>query len=262
MHLASIAPFGAVRGRTRLHRDGRADEPSKTSPGFSPSSGAGPCAPSSRATARSTSFWAMACSPSSARSARSMEPARSALRCIEDILAAIDAWSPTRRPAAKLQARITIGGHFGEAFVGILGTDDMLEFTAIGDTVNVAQRLQRVAADSGWKVVVSEELRAAAGVPFAADQWSEITASRDRQVEADPRLGRRGAGGIRAEGHSGPAYWLAEFVGFEGIGRSNRLVLPSSELVLPRAAHLMIQYNAPCTSLRSLQLAVLREPRS
>jgi adenylate cyclase len=103
------------------------------------------------------------------------KPARSALRCIEDILAATDAWSREREAGGQAPARITIGGHFGEAFVGILGTDDMLEFTAIGDTVNVAQRLQRVAADSGWKVVVSEELRAAAGVPFAADQWSEIT---------------------------------------------------------------------------------------
>ena len=37
--------------------------------------------------------------------------------------------------------RVGVGVHTGEAFVGAMGTDDKLDFTALGDTVNVAARL-------------------------------------------------------------------------------------------------------------------------
>jgi adenylate cyclase len=35
--------------------------------------------------------------------------------------------------------------HSGEAFVGVIGSDERLDFTALGDTVNVAARLGGVA---------------------------------------------------------------------------------------------------------------------
>ncbi len=58
----------------------------------------------------------------------------------------------------KLQEheRLTInfGIHTGMAIVGNVGTDDLMDFTAVGDTVNVAARLQQT-AHSG-QILVSE----------------------------------------------------------------------------------------------------------
>ena len=54
--------------------------------------------------------------------------------------------------------RVGVGVHTGDAFVGAIGADDRLDFTALGDTVNVAARLGSVAgagellvSDAAWR---------------------------------------------------------------------------------------------------------------
>lgn len=57
--------------------------------------------------------------------------------------------------------RVGVGVHTGEAFVGTVGADDRLDFTALGDTVNVAARLGGEAA--GGELLVSAAAWAASG---------------------------------------------------------------------------------------------------
>lgn len=59
---------------------------------------------------------------------------------------------------------VGIGLHTGEATIGYIGSERRSEYTAIGDTVNLASRLQSNAA--GGQILVSEATAKAAGAVF------------------------------------------------------------------------------------------------
>jgi adenylate cyclase len=59
-------------------------------------------------------------------------------------------------------APIGIGINTGEAFVGVVGTEDHVEFTALGDNVNVTARLASAAA--AGEILVTEAAGRSAGV--------------------------------------------------------------------------------------------------
>ncbi len=66
-----------------------------------------------------------------------------------------------------------IGLHTGEAVVGNLGSDQYMHYTAIGDTVNVAARLQSAAPAGG--IICSAALLTAAGDGIRATPLGDLT---------------------------------------------------------------------------------------
>jgi adenylate cyclase len=60
------------------------------------------------------------------------------------------------------------GVHAGEAFVGIVGADEKTDFTALGDTVNIAARLGGLAGPGELLVSSAAWERAGLGSPPAS----------------------------------------------------------------------------------------------
>src|SRR3984957_15165743 len=66
-----------------------------------------------------------------------------------------------------IQIRIGVGIHSGPAIVGTIGSSRRMEYTAIGDTVNVASRLQTATKDLGANILISEHTYYGAKGAFA-----------------------------------------------------------------------------------------------
>lgn len=100
------------------------------------------------------------------------DAAADALACALAIRDRLAEWSAERHRAGKTAIEVGIGAHFGEAFVGIIGREGLLEFTVIGDTVNVAERLERQTRILDASIAVSRQFHEAAAAPGAERDWS------------------------------------------------------------------------------------------
>jgi adenylate cyclase len=80
-----------------------------------------------------------------------------ALKCQELLEKLKDKWLPLGKPPLPTR----IGIHTGVVIVGNIGSRDRMSFTAIGDTVNIASRLEGANKYYGTKILVSESVESA-----------------------------------------------------------------------------------------------------
>jgi adenylate cyclase len=78
------------------------------------------------------------------------------------LLSAISGWSAERIARGQSPVEIGVGIHYGDVMAGALGDEHRLEYTAIGDTVNVAARVEQLTSDLESPLLVSAEVLTAA----------------------------------------------------------------------------------------------------
>jgi len=82
-------------------------------------------------------------------------PCESAFKAAQDMLAELEEFNTEQQNHGGPRIAIGIGLHFGPAFVGYIGSAARNEYTAIGDTVNTASRLEGLTKEAGFPLVMS-----------------------------------------------------------------------------------------------------------
>lgn len=92
--------------------------------------------------------------------------ARAAVACGLEMLAEVERmnrdWEGTGRP----HIAIGVGIHTGEATCGVVGAEGRLEYTIIGDTVNLSARLESTTKEKGVPILISDVTAALLGVDY------------------------------------------------------------------------------------------------
>ena len=83
------------------------------------------------------------------------DPCDGAFRAARGILAALDELNRVQLADYNVSLAVAIGLAYGEAVFGDLGSSDRKDFTALGDAVNVAARLQDLAKSLGFPVLMT-----------------------------------------------------------------------------------------------------------
>lgn len=83
--------------------------------------------------------------------------ARAALRCARRMSEEIDRLNADRLAVGLEPVEMGIGLHTGEVVAGNIGIPERMEYTVIGDTVNLSSRLEGLTRTLGRRVLISEE---------------------------------------------------------------------------------------------------------
>ena len=100
---------------------------------------------------------------------------RQALKAAAGIAANVEELNQFLKHDLREPIGFGIGIHGGEVIIGDIGYRDHMVFTALGDAVNVAARLQDMTKSLACEAVFSEEVRLTAGLPADGLPEHEVT---------------------------------------------------------------------------------------
>lgn len=102
------------------------------------------------------------------------QEARAAVDCglamLEEVERLNKDWANTGRPVIK----IGVGIHTGEATCGVVGAERRLEYTLIGDTINLTARLESTTKELGVSILISETTASFLGDEYELRPLGEV----------------------------------------------------------------------------------------
>jgi len=113
------------------------------------------------------------------------DDASRALLAARDLVKALEAHNRRRALSSMPPLKMGIGVHYGPVVAGNIGTMEHAQYTIIGDTVNLASRLESSTKDLGTDVLVSLAAKVAAGpdAPLLFPMGMLVVRGRDEAVE-------------------------------------------------------------------------------
>ena len=102
------------------------------------------------------------------------DPCDSAVRTALEMLETIDLFNLERDAAGKPQIKIGIGIASGEMVAGYAGTNERAAYTCIGDTVNLASRLESHTKVAGRPILIDSATNTAVADRFATESLGQV----------------------------------------------------------------------------------------
>ena len=175
-----------------------------------------------------------------------------ALQCREFINQLAVQWEQIGKPPFFTR----IGIHTGEAIVGNMGYDERMNYTVLGDNVNLASRLEGLNKYYGTDIIVSEETHAAVGQEFIMRKLDTVAVKgREKGVMIYELVGARalvGAGKLdfvetfnRGIDHYLAQEWREAALLFEETYRISEARDMPSRMMMDRCAEFLTTPPAP-----------------
>jgi adenylate cyclase len=99
--------------------------------------------------------------------------AERAVRCALAMMECLEDWNQRRRAEGLEAVEVRVAIHSGPVVVGDIGSETRVDYTVLGNTVNVAARIEAFAAQPG-QIVIGESTHSAVAGSFQTEPLGEV----------------------------------------------------------------------------------------
>lgn len=90
------------------------------------------------------------------------DAANASISAAKELMRRFEIWSTERTSSGLSPFEVGIGMNFGDVFLGAIGDDRRVEFTVVGDNVNIASRIEQLTKSEPYKIIATQALIQAA----------------------------------------------------------------------------------------------------